>query len=218
MVAQEQKPSIRVLLADDHPLIMAGFAMSLEGFGIAVVGQALTPEDAVKRYQELLPDVLVLDIRFGARLTGLDAARNIISQCRDARIVFLSQFDQDNLIKEAYGLGGRAFVTKNSSPEQLATAIQHVHAGEVYFLPQVAEHLATLAIHGDPSPKSMLDPRELQVFTYMAQGLTNPEMAETLDLSLKTISNVSQAVKEKLGMHRAAEITRLAIKHGFFEP
>lgn len=218
MVAQEQKSSIRVLLADDHPLIMAGFAMSLEGFGIAVVGQALTPEDTVKRYQDLLPDVLVLDIRFGEKLTGLDAARSVISQFRDAKIVFLSQFDQDNLIKEAYGLGGRAFVTKNSSPEQLATAIQHVHAGEVYFLPRVAEHLATLAIHGDPSPRSILDPRELQVFTYMAQGLTNVEMAEKLDLSLKTISNFSQAVKEKLGVHRAADITRLAIKHGFFEP
>lgn len=218
MVTQEQKLSIRVLLADDHPLIMAGFAMSLEGFGIEVVGQALTPEDTVKRYQALQPDVLVLDIRFGEKLTGLDAARSVISQFPDAKIVFLSQFDQDNLIKEAYGLGGRAFVTKNSSPEQLATAIQQVHAGEVYFLPRVAEHLATLAIHGDPSPRSILDPRELQVFTYMAQGLTNAEMAESLDLSLKTISNLSQAVKEKLRMHRAADITRLAIKHGFFEP
>ena len=173
MVAKEQKSSIRVLLADDHPLIMAGFAMSLEGFGIEVVGQALTPDDTVKRYQALLPDVLVLDIRFGEKLTGLDAARSVISQFPDAKIVFLSQFDQDNLIKEAYGLGGRAFVTKNCSPEQLATAIQHVHLGEVYFLPRVAEHLATLAIHGDPSPRSILDPRELQVFTYMAQGLTN---------------------------------------------
>lgn len=218
MVAQEQKSSIRVLLADDHPLIMAGFAMSLEGFGIEVVGQALTPDDTVKRYQALLPDVLVLDIRFGEKLTGLDAARSVISQFPDAKIVFLSQFDQDNLIKEAYGLGGRAFVTKNCSPEQLATAIQHVHLGEVYFLPRVAEHLATLAIHGDPSPRSILDPRELQVFTYMAQGLTNAEMAEKLDMSLKSISNLSQAVKDALGMHRAADITRLAIKHGFFEP
>ncbi len=218
MVAKEQKSSIRVLLADDHPLIMAGFAMSLEGFGIEVVGQALTPDDTVKRYQALLPDVLVLDIRFGEKLTGLDAARSVISQFPDAKIVFLSQFDQDNLIKEAYGLGGRAFVTKNCSPEQLATAIQHVHLGEVYFLPRVAEHLATLAIHGDPSPRSILDPRELQVFTYMAQGLTNAEMAEKLDMSLKSISNLSQAVKDALGMHRAADITRLAIKHGFFEP
>lgn len=218
MVPQEQESSIRVLLADDHPLIMAGFAMTLESFGIEVVGQALTPDDTIKQYQALVPDVLVLDIRFGEKLTGLDAARSVIRQFPGAKIVFLSQFDQDNLIKEAYGLGGRAFVTKNCSPEQLATAIQHVHLGEVYFLPRVAEHLATLAIHGDPSPRSILDPRELQVFTYMAQGLTNAEMAEKLDLSLKSVSNLSQAVKEALGMHRAADITRLAIKHGFFEP
>lgn len=80
--------STRVLLADDHPLIIAGFAMSLSGYGIEIVGEARTPEDVVEKYQELLPDVLILDIRFGEHLTGLDAAKGVLKRFPTAKIVF----------------------------------------------------------------------------------------------------------------------------------
>ena len=88
-------------------MLMAGFAMSLAELGIEVVGQSRTIEDALAKYEELLPDVLVLDIRFGEKLTGLDAARELLGRFPEAKIVFLSQFDQDNLIKESYRVGGR---------------------------------------------------------------------------------------------------------------
>jgi DNA-binding NarL/FixJ family response regulator len=214
----DQAKSISVLLADDHPLIMTGFAMALADHGVAVVGQALTPEDAVEKYQALVPDVLVLDIRFGTTRTGFDAAKEVLSKFPNANIVFLSQFDQDTLIKESYRLGGRAFVTKGCNPEQLAVAIKAAVQGELYFLPEVARRLAQLAIRGDLSPQSLLDAREMEIFTLMAQGLTNAEIADKLKLSPKTISNTSQMVKEKLGIHRAADITLFAVKHGLIEP
>lgn len=214
----DQKKKIHVLLADDHPVVMRGFAMALADYGIEAVGQASTPEEAFNQYQELSPDVLLLDIRFGEKLTGLDVAKKVLKKFPDAKIVFLSQFDQDNLIKETYKMGARAFITKNCDPEILATAVKRAHAGENYFLPQVAERLANLAIQGDGSPQSQLEKREVEVFTLMAQGLTNVEIAEKLDLSSKTISNVSQTVKEKLGIHRAADITKLAVKYGLIEP
>ena len=214
----EQTKSIRVVLADDHPLLLSGFARSLADYGIEVIGQTGTPEDAVNKYRELMPDVLVLDIRFGEKLTGLDAAKEVLKQFPDAQIVFLSQFDQESLIKEAYRLGGRAFITKSCDPAQLAVAITRVHGGELYFLPQVAQRLANLAIRGDTSPQALLETREVGVFILMAQGLTNVEIAGRLGLSPKTISNISQTVKEKLGIHKAAEITRLAVKHGLIEP
>lgn len=210
--------SIRVLLADDHPLIMMGFTMSLTDHGIKVIGQASTPEDAMKQYQELLPDVLVLDMRFGEKLSGLDTAKNVLQRFPGAKIIFLSQFDQDCLIKETYRLGGHAFVTKSCDPIQLATAIQRVHEGELYFPPKVAEKLAALSVRGDVSPQSQLEAREIEIFKLMAQGLTNTEIAEELTLSAKTISNTSQTIKEKLGIHRPADITRLAVKHGLIEP
>ena len=215
---QSEQNKIRVLLADDHPIVMTGFAMSLSGLGMDVVGQAKTPDEAAAMYAELQPDVLVLDIRFGTELTGLDAARGILAQFPAARIVFLSQFDQDSLIKETYRIGARAFVTKDCDPADLATAVRHAHADKLYFLPQIAERLANLSVRGDVSPQSQLDARGLEIFKLMAEGLTNAEIAEKLNLSAKTISNISQAVKEKLGVHRQAYITRLAVKHGLIEP
>jgi DNA-binding NarL/FixJ family response regulator len=206
------------MLADDHPIVMTGFAMSLSGHGMDVVGQAKTPDEAVAMYDELRPDVLVLDIRFGTELTGLDAAQQVLKAHPRAKIVFLSQFDQDSLIKETYRLGAHAFVTKDCDPADLATAVRQAHAGKLYFPPEIAERLASLAVRGDVSPQSQLDERGLEIFKLMAEGLTNAEIAERLNLSTKTISNISQAVKEKLGVHRQAYITKLAVKHGLIEP
>ena len=220
MKRQENNAStaIRVMLADDHPIVMSGFAMSLEGEGMHVVAQVKTPQEALEHYAQLLPDVLILDIRFGAQLTGLDAAKQVLAQFPKARLIFLSQFDQDSLIKEAYRLGARAFVTKDCDPSELALAVSRAHAGELYFMPSIAERLANLSVRGDASPQSLLDERELAIFVSMAEGLTNAEIAEKLDLSTKTISNISQSVKERLGIHRPADITRLAVKHGLISP
>ena len=209
---------IRVMLADDHPIVMTGFAMSLEGQGLEVVAQARTPEEALTQFAQLKPDVIVLDMRFGEQLTGLDVARQILAQTPEAAIVFLSQFDQDALIKKTYRLGARAFMTKDCDPADLAAAVRRAQAGQLYFLPHIAERLANLSVRGDASPQSQLDERALEIFTLMAEGLTNAEIAEKLDVSTKTISNISQAVKEKLGVHRPAYITRLAVKHGLIEP
>ena len=211
-------PVIRVLLADDHPIVMTGFGLSLAAVGMDVVGQARSPQEAAALYDALAPDVLVLDIRFGTELTGLDAARSLLAVHAGANIVFLTQFDQDSLIKEAYRLGARAFVTKDCDPAELASAVRHASEGRLYFLPAIAERLAKLSVRGDVSPQSQLDPRGLEIFKLMAEGLTNAEIAERLDLSTKTISNISQSVKEKLGVHRQAYITRLAVKHGLIEP
>ena len=214
---KEEKP-IRVLLADDHPIVMTGFAMSLSATGMEVAGQAKSPDEAQQMFAALQPDVLVMDIRFGTELTGLDAARNILQQYPKARIVFLSQFDQDSLIKETYRLGARAFVTKDCDPADLANAVRHAHKDKLYFLPQIAERLANLSVRGDVSPQSQLDQRGLEIFKLMAEGLTNAEIAEKLNLSTKTISNISQSIKEKLGVDRQAYITKLAVRHGLIDP
>jgi DNA-binding NarL/FixJ family response regulator len=206
------------MLADDHPIIMAGFSTSLAGAGMEVVGQARSPDEAVAMFDATRPDVTVLDIRFGAGLSGLDAARTILTAHPQARIVFLSQFDQDSLIKETYRLGAKAFVTKDCDPADLANAVRQAYAGKLYFLPQIAERLANLSVQGDVSPQSQLDQRGLEIFKLMAEGLTNAEIAEKLNLSTKTISNISQSIKEKLGVDRQAYITKLAVRHGLIEP
>lgn len=210
--------AMRVMLADDHPIVMTGFAMSLAAEGMDVVAQARTPEEAVTLYAESKPDVVVLDIRFGTELTGLDAAQNILRADPQAKVVFLSQFDQDSLIKETYRIGAHAFVTKDCDPADLAAAVRQAKAGKLYFPPQIAERLASIAVRGDVSPQSQLDERGLEIFRLMAEGLTNAEIAEKLNLSTKTISNTSQSIKEKLGVDRQAHITKLAVKYGLIQP
>jgi two-component system, NarL family, invasion response regulator UvrY len=208
---------IKVLLADDHPVVMDGFAMALAGFGIEVVGQARTPAEAVEAYQAMAPDVAILDIRFGVQMTGLDAARQILAAAPQARIIFLTQFDQDALVKEVYRIGARALVTKDCDPSELAGAVRRAARGELYFMPAIAERLASLSVLGEQSPQALLDERSLEIFKLMAEGLTNAEIADRLGVSSKTVSNSSQAIKERLGVERAADITRLAVRHGVLQ-
>ncbi|MBK6616253.1 MAG: response regulator transcription factor [Ottowia sp.] len=211
--------SARVLLSDDHPIVMSGFANALASYGIEVVGQVVTLEQVLPSYDALLPDVLILDIRFGSQKeTGLDAARHVLAAHPTANVIFLSQFDQDSLIKEAYQLGGRAFLTKDCNPADLAAAVARAKQGELYFMPTVAERLASLSILGERTPQALLQDREVDIFKLMAQGLTNTEIAERLSLSPKTISNSSQTIKDKLGVSRPADITRLAVRMGYIEP
>ena len=89
----------------------------------------------------------------------------------------------------------------------------HSHPGKPFFLPEIAERLALLSLRGDDSPQSKLTQRDLEVFCLMAEGQTNAQIAEKLNLSTKTISNISQHVKDELGVHRQADITRLAVKY-----
>jgi len=210
--------SLRVLIADDHPLIIEGLTIALRRHDIEVVCETTTTENVLSGYEECKPDVLVLDVRFGGAVSGLDVAREVMRAHPEARIVFYSQFDQDEIIREAYRVGGVGFITKDTAPDVLADAIKQVSEGKTHFLPEIAERLALLGVRGDESPQGRLDPRELEVFRDIALGRTNPEIAEAMSLSPKTISVISQSIKDKLGVHRPADITRLAIKHKVIEP
>lgn len=209
---------VRVLLADDHPVIIEGLRAALVRHDVEVVGQVECAQQVVSAYLEAKPDVLVLDVRFGPGPTGLDVARSLRERAPAARIVFYSQFDQDEVIREAYRLGAAAFITKNTLPAELAAAIHAAANGKTYFLPAIAERLALLGLRGEESPRARLEARELDIFVQLASGATNNEIAERMGLSTKTISTIAQAVKEKLGVHRPAEITRLAMRYGLIEP
>lgn len=209
---------MRVLLADDHPIVMSGFALSLKSKGIEVIGEVTTPKEAVESYEKLKPDVLMMDLRFGEKLTGLDAAKTILERYPKANILFLSQFDQDALIKQTYSIGGRGFLTKDISAADLAQAVSDAGRGETYFLDRIAKRLANLSVKGDQSPGAVLDTREFDVFLLTAKGRTTQEISDQLGLSPKTISNVAHSLKEKLGTNRIADLTLLAVKHGYIEP
>jgi DNA-binding NarL/FixJ family response regulator len=200
------------MVADDHPLITQGLANELASFGIHQVEAVTEGREVIPRYQAAKPDVLVLDLRIGA-IRGLDIGKELLGLDADARIVIYSQFDQDHIVREAYRIGAKAFIPKSADPKFLAEAIHTVHVGHTYFLPQIAERIALMSVRGVESPQAKLSDRELEVFKKMAQGLTNAEMAEAMDLSVKTIGLITQNIRELLGVTRPAEITRLALRH-----
>jgi two-component system, NarL family, invasion response regulator UvrY len=209
---------IRALIADDHPLIIGGLTMALGRQGIEVVAQATSASEIVDAFGASTPDVVVLDLRFGQGQTGLDVAQVLVQRFPAARIVVYSQFDQDEVVREAYRAGAVGFVPKSKPTAVLAEAIKHVHAGKTHFVPEIAERLALMHLGHDDSPRALLDARELEVFKRIALGQTNVQIAEDMGLSAKTVSNTSQAIKDKLGMHRPADLTRLAVKHGVIDP
>jgi two-component system, NarL family, invasion response regulator UvrY len=216
--AKPKTEAVRVLIADDHPLIIEGLSAALKRLGLKVVGQVETAGEVIPKYTACQPDVLVLDVRFGPGPTGLDVARDLLALHPAARIVFYSQFDQNEVIREAYRLGGAAFITKNSTPQALARAIGEAHAGKTFFLPEIAERMALLGVRGDQSPRARLDDREVEVFMRLAEGLTHNEIAARMRLSSKTIGAIGQVVKEKLGVQRPTELTLLAVRHGMLDP
>jgi two-component system, NarL family, invasion response regulator UvrY len=210
--------AIRVLLADDHPIVMSGCEMALASRGITTVGRATSATEAARQFEELRPDVLVLDIKFGQSRTGFDVAQEVLTSAPAAKIVFWSQCDQASVIREAYRIGALAYVTKLALPEELATAIESAASGRPYLQSAVAEKFAHQALLGERTPHELLTARELTVFKLIARGYTNQEIASELRLAVRTISTVSQAVKDKLGAQRAADLTRIAVRHGLVEP
>ena len=210
---------IKVMIADDHPLIVEGLSSVLARHGLQVVGSASEAESVVPTFSSLQPDVLVLDLRFGeGGVGGLDVLGALMAQFPNARVAIYTQFDQSTVVREAYKRGAKAFIPKSTDPSDVAQALIKVHQGETVFLPDIANRLALLSVHGDQSPLARLQPREVEVFKLMAQGLTNNEIAERMNLSPKTISTTSQGIKDQLGVHRAADITLLAVKCGLIEP
>lgn len=208
--------SIRVLVADDHPPITRSLQQDLKLFGIDQVDAIADGTQVISMYTATKPNVLVLDLRIGP-IRGLDLARQILSFDSDARIVFYSQFDQPYIVREAYRLGGKAFLPKSAPLDCVAEAIKAAHAGNTYLHPEVAQQIALLTVRGEESPADKLNERELTVFRLMAKGLTNEEIAGELNLHPKTIGMITKSVRESLGVQRAADITRLALKYELIE-
>jgi len=210
--------ALRVMIVDDHPAVTEGLTSLLRKHGIETAAIATSCVEAVLKYDECLPDVVVLDVQFEHESAGLRAAMDILSKHPKAAIVFYSQFDQDELIHKAYSLGGLGFVTKEKPAQVLLDAIRKVAAGQTHFLPEISERLAILSTRGDPSPQAKLDERELHVFRLIAINMTNSQIADEMKLSGKTVSLITQSIKKKLDAHNTGDLIRLAYKYRVIEP
>ncbi|HUA89708.1 MAG TPA: response regulator transcription factor [Steroidobacteraceae bacterium] len=209
---------IRVLLVDDHAVVRTGFRLLLQAHpGTTVIGEAESGEVALKRFLELSPDVVVMDLSMPG-MGGLEALRRIRAHQPQARVLTLSAHDDPQHAQRALREGARGFLSKRSAPEALLEAITAVAAGERYLDAEIARKLALQEADGSgKSPVERLSEREFEVFLRLARGHTVQRIAEDLKLSASTIGTHLYNIKQKLAVANQSELTLIAIRHGLIE-
>jgi len=217
--------TIRVLVADDQMLVRAGFTALLNAQdGIEVVGEADNGEEALRLATELLPDVVLMDIRMPV-LDGLAATRRIAAEPRlgNVRIVVLTTFELDEYVFEAMRAGATGFLVKHTEPADLVRAVRVVARGDALLSPGVTKRLvAEFAARAKPPPTSRpftgLTEREREVLMLVAEGLTNAEIAIRLFMSPDTARTHVSRILLKLGARDRTQLVVLAYESGLVRP
>jgi len=217
--------TIRVLVADDQMLVRAGFIALLNAQdGIEVVGEADNGEEALRLATELLPDVVLMDIRMPV-LDGLAATRRIAAEPRlgNVRIVVLTTFELDEYVFEAMRAGATGFLVKHTEPADLVRAVRVVARGDALLSPGVTKRLvAEFAARAKPPPTSRpfteLTEREREVLMLVAEGLTNAEIAIRLFMSPDTARTHVSRILLKLGARDRTQLVVLAYESGLVRP
>ncbi len=203
----------RVVLADDHTIVLDGLRRILETY-FDLVGMAHDGRELVEQIRVLKPDVAVVDISMPV-LNGLDAFR----QCRDAhfatRFVFLTANPDIALATQAFRLGASGYVLKQAASEELVTAIREALHGRTYITPRIANDvMQNMMAGGGGEAGPVLTSRERQVLQLLAEGRTLKEAAAVLDVSPRTIEFHKNNISEKTGLKTMAELARYAARHG----
>jgi DNA-binding NarL/FixJ family response regulator len=216
---------IRVLLADDQPLVRGGFQVLIDGAGdLAVVGQASTGRAAVDLARAGRPDVVLMDIRM-PDLDGLAATRLITGdpELAGVRVLILTTFEIDQYVFDALRAGASGFLGKGAEPEDLLSAIRTVHRGDALLSPAATRSLIARCL-AQPEPGiapaglATLTDREREVLGLVAAGLSNDEIAARLVVSTHTVKTHVNRTMTKLGAHDRAQIVIAAYESGLIRP
>jgi two-component system invasion response regulator UvrY len=209
---------IRVVLTDDHAVVRMGFRLLLQGtHDIEVVGEAESGEEAVKRFVELKPDVLVMDLSMPG-MGGLEAVTRVLAKDGAARILILSAHEDTIHPKRVLKAGASGYLSKRSAAEELIQAIRQVAGGKMYMEAAIAQQMAVEQISGDKSPVDVLSAREFEVFLALAKGQSVNDIAAVLHLSPRTVGTHLYNIKQKLGASNQAELAIMAVRAGLLEP
>ncbi len=228
------EPDLRVVIADDQELVRTGFRLILTARGIDVVGEASDGAEAVELVGRLRPDVALLDIRMPG-MDGLEAARRILDQAPECRVIMLTTFDLDQYVYAALTAGASGFLLKDVTAAHLAAAVRLVNTGDALLAPSITRRLVERFAPGaDPVPAGSgsrasvppaaprdlapLTPRELEVLTLMGRGLSNAELATELVLSEATVKTHVARIFAKLSLRDRAQAVVLAYETGLVLP
>ena len=209
---------IKILLVDDHAVVRMGFKMLIEDeTDIKVIGEAESGEAAVKLFQELKPDIIVMDITMPG-IGGLEAIDRIMAKDKNTKILVLSAHEDSVHPKRVLNAGAMGYLTKRSAAEELIKAIKSIHQGKRYLEPNIAQQMAITQLSGETNPAEILSDREFEVFMALAKGKSTNDIADTLCLSPRTVGTHLYNIKQKLNANNSAEIALIAIRCGLINP
>jgi DNA-binding NarL/FixJ family response regulator len=210
--------TIRILIGDDHTILRAGLCALLNAEpGLEVVGEAADGPGVLRLAVELQPDVVLLDISMPG-LTGIEVTRRLKETVPETRVLVLTMHTNGEMLAEALRAGAAGYTIKMAPASDLVNAIHTVAAGDRYIHPAVADPAeARPSSAGGPGAGEVgqiLTPRETEVLRLIAQGHTTRQIAEALQISIRTVRNHHTNLADKLGLHSRTELVRYAKAHG----
>jgi DNA-binding NarL/FixJ family response regulator len=208
---------IRVLLADDHTLVRAGFRRLIQDLAeIEVVAEADNGHEALRLVGEHRPDVILLDIAMPG-LNGLEVAARLAEEFPQVRVLILSMYLNEEYVWQALHAGASGYLLKDSGDSELEIAIRAVARGETYLSPPVSRQVISdymLRADSEPNPLGRLTPRQREVLQLIAEGHSTKEIAFMLKVSVKTVETHRAELMERLRIHDVAGLVRYAIRLG----
>jgi len=209
--------SIRVLIAEDHPVVRMGLrALIASEPGLSLAGEAVDGDDAVRKALELVPDVILMDLLMPVK-DGLEASCDIREANPEARILILTSYAASDKVLAAVRSGALGYILKDAHPQEIISAIREVHAGHVYIHAGLARHL--FQGHGQPveperAPVEALTEREIEVLGLMARGMRNEDIAAQLMISKYTVGVHVGRILQKLSLANRTQATLYALRSG----
>ncbi len=214
---------IKLLIVDDHIVVRSGLHMLLEGAtDIEIIGEASTASEALTEISKLQPDVVLMDIGL-PDFSGIEATRKSQQLWPEIAIVALTIHEGQEYFFKMLEAGASGYVPKRAAPEELLTAIRVAASGEVYLYPSLAKLLVNdfiTQVRQDQPTKKLdgLTSREQEVLTYLADGFTNTEIGQDLNISPKTVARHRENIMRKLNLHTRTDLVKYAIRKGIIQP
>jgi DNA-binding NarL/FixJ family response regulator len=208
--------SLRILLADDHPMFRQGLKAILEGQGFIVVAEASDGQEALARVGEAKPDIAILDLSMPL-MNGVGAAREIARGHYRTKVLLLTMHTEDQYVLEAIRAGIRGYVLKTRAAEELVRAILDVSRGLIFLSSGVSAAVVEAFLGNRKLPEERLTRRELQVLQLVAEGKSTKQVAALLGVTFKTAESHRTRIMGKLDIHETAGLVRYAIRRGLVE-
>ena len=215
--------TVRILIAEDHTIVRKGLCSILKNEkDIDVIGEAENGKEAIKKVEELTPDVVVMDISMPL-LNGLEATRQIKRRFPEVKVLILTVHSNEEYISEILKAGASGYLVKKAAPEELVAAIHAVAQGNSFLSPSISKSvikkfLQVAGAEAGLEKSSLLTEREREVLQLIAEGHPTRKIAEMLFISVKTVEAHRSHIMEKLDLHNIADLTRYAVRTGIISP